>query len=136
MMEVGSWLWKVSYMLHVISNAAFFGIALVFTFGDSNILKEGTVKKYLKISSVFVFFTGATGILLLSILSMSGMDDLTNNPVGQSALVMILGYTVVLFVFSLALIYKGGEQKIYKKLFGIMFYSYLLIYLVRVYLTT
>ncbi|WP_457639290.1 hypothetical protein [Persephonella sp.] len=136
MMEVGSWLWKVSYMLHVISNAAFFGIALVFTFGDSNILKEETVKKYLKISSVFVFFTGATGILLLSILSMSGMDDLTNNPVGQSALVMILGYTVVLFVFSLALIYKGGEQKIYKKLFGIMFYSYLLIYLVRVYLTT
>jgi len=136
MMEVGSWLWKSSYMLHVISNAAFFGISLVFTFADKHILKEEVVKKYLKISSLFVFSTGATGILLLSILSMSGMDDLTNNPVGQSALFMILGYTVVLFVFSLALIYKGGEAKIYKRLFGIMFFSYLFVYIVRVYLTT
>ncbi|WP_457624351.1 hypothetical protein [Persephonella sp.] len=136
MMEVGSWLWKISYMLHVISNAAFFGISLVFTFADEKILKEEVVKKYLKISSIFVFFTGATGILLLSILSMNGMDDLTNNPVGQSALFMILGYTIVLFVFSLALIYKGGEARIYKKLFGIMFFSYLFVYLVRVYLTT
>ncbi|NPA16499.1 MAG: hypothetical protein GXO05_02020 [Aquificae bacterium] len=135
-MEVGSWLWKISYMLHVISNAAFFGISLVFTFADEKILKEEVVKKYLKISSIFVFFTGATGILLLSILSMNGMDDLTNNPVGQSALFMILGYTIVLFVFSLALIYKGGEARIYKKLFGIMFFSYLFVYLVRVYLTT
>ncbi|WP_456381896.1 hypothetical protein [Persephonella sp.] len=136
MMEVGSWLWKISYMLHVISNAAFFGISLVFTFADEKILKEEVVKKYLKISSIFVFFTGATGILLLSILSMNGMDDLTNNPIGQSALFMILGYTIVLFVFSLALIYKGGEARIYKKLFGIMFFSYLFVYLVRVYLTT
>jgi len=136
MMEVGSWLWKSSYMLHVISNAAFFGISLVFTFADKDLLIEEIVKKYLKLSSVFVFLTGATGILLLSILSMNGMDDLTNNPIGQSALFMILGYTIVLFVFSLALIYKGGEAKIYKKLFGIMFFSYLFVYVVRVYLTT
>jgi len=136
MMEVGSWLWKLSYMFHVISNAAFFGISLVFTFADNNLLKEEIVKKYLKISSLFVFLTGATGILLLSILSMNGMDDLTNNPVGQSALAMILGYLIVLFVFSLALIYKGGEAKVYKTLFGIMFFSYLFVYLLRVYLTT
>ncbi|NPA13395.1 MAG: hypothetical protein GXO45_05365 [Aquificae bacterium] len=135
-MEVGSWLWKLSYMFHVISNAAFFGISLVFTFADNNLLKEEIVKKYLKISSLFVFLTGATGILLLSILSMNGMDDLTNNPVGQSALAMILGYLIVLFVFSLALIYKGGEAKVYKTLFGIMFFSYLFVYLLRVYLTT
>jgi hypothetical protein len=123
-------------MFHVISNAAFFGISLVFTFADNNLLKEEIVKKYLKISSLFVFLTGATGILLLSILSMNGMDDLTNNPVGQSALAMILGYLIVLFVFSLALIYKGGEAKVYKTLFGIMFFSYLFVYLLRVYLTT
>ncbi|WP_242462842.1 hypothetical protein [Persephonella atlantica] len=136
MMEVGSWLWKVTYMIHVISNAAFFGISLVFTFGNDELMKEAVVKRYLKISSGLIFFTGATGILLLSILSMSGMDDLTNNAIGQSALAMILGYTIVLFVFSLALIYKGGEARIYKKLFGIMFFSYLFIYLIRVYLTT
>ncbi|WP_293445475.1 hypothetical protein [Persephonella sp.] len=136
MMEVGSWLWKISYMLHVISNAAFFGISLVFTFGNSNLLNETTVKKYLKISFMFVMITGATGILLLSILTMTGMDDLTSNPIGQSALFMILGYVVVLFVISLALIYKGGEERIYKKLFGIMFFSYLFVYIVRVYLTT
>ncbi|MBK3332034.1 hypothetical protein GWK41_03000 [Persephonella atlantica] len=135
-MEVGSWLWKVTYMIHVISNAAFFGISLVFTFGNDELMKEAVVKRYLKISSGLIFFTGATGILLLSILSMSGMDDLTNNAIGQSALAMILGYTIVLFVFSLALIYKGGEARIYKKLFGIMFFSYLFIYLIRVYLTT
>ncbi len=136
MMEVGSWLWKISYMLHVISNAAFFGISLVFTFGNSNLLNETTIKKYLKISFLFVMTTGATGILLLSILTMTGMDDLTSNPIGQSALFMILGYVVVLFVISLALIYKGGEERIYKKLFGIMFFSYLFVYIVRVYLTT
>ncbi|HHG75579.1 MAG TPA: hypothetical protein ENK22_11070 [Persephonella sp.] len=135
-MEVGSWLWKISYMLHVISNAAFFGISLVFTFGNSNLLNETTIKKYLKISFLFVMTTGATGILLLSILTMTGMDDLTSNPIGQSALFMILGYVVVLFVISLALIYKGGEERIYKKLFGIMFFSYLFVYIVRVYLTT
>jgi len=136
MMEVGSWLWKATYMIHVISNAAFFGISLVFTFGNDELMKEAVIKRYLKISSGLIFFTGATGILLLSILSMSGMDDLTNNAIGQSALAMILGYTIVLFVFSLALIYKGGEARIYKKLFGIMFFSYLFIYLIRVYLTT
>ncbi|WP_457625274.1 hypothetical protein [Persephonella sp.] len=136
MMEVGSWLWKLSFMFHVISNAAFFGISLVFTVGDKEILNEKTVKKYLKLAFIFVLTTGATGILLLSILTMSGMDDLTSNPVGQSALVMILGYLIVLFVISLALIYKGGEARIYKKLFGIMFFSYLFVYVIRVYLTT
>ncbi len=136
MMEVGSWLWKIAYMLHVISNAAFFGISLVFTFGNSGILKESIIKRFLKISFMFVLTTGATGILLLSILTMTGMDDLTSNPIGQSALFMILGYIVVLFVISLALIYKGGEERIYKKLFGIMFFSYLFVYIVRVYLTT
>ena len=136
MMEVGSWLWKIAYMLHVISNAAFFGISLVFTFGNSDLLKETVIKKFLKISFMFVLTTGGTGILLLSILTMTGMDDLTSNPIGQSALFMILGYIVVLFVISLALIYKGGEERIYKKLFGIMFFSYLFVYIVRVYLTT
>ncbi len=136
MMEVGSWLWKISYMIHVISNAAFFGISFVFAFGSEEIMKESIIKRYLKASLLLILFSGATGILLLSILSMNGMDDLTNNPIGQSALVMILGYTVVLFIFSLALIYKGGEARIYKRLFGIMFFSYLFIYLIRVYLTT
>jgi hypothetical protein len=136
MMEVGSWLWKLSFMFHVISNAAFFGISLVFTVGDKEILNEKIVKKYLKLAFIFVLTTGATGILLLSILTMSGMDDLTSNPIGQSALVMILGYLIVLFVISLALIYKGGEARIYKKLFGIMFFSYLFVYVIRVYLTT
>ncbi|SNZ10360.1 hypothetical protein SAMN06265182_1840 [Persephonella hydrogeniphila] len=136
MMEVGSWLWKLSFMFHVISNAAFFGISFVFTFGDEEILKEKIVKRYLKLAFTFVLITGATGILLLSILTMSGMDDLTANPVGQSALVMILGYLIVLFIISLALIYKGGEAGTYKKLFGIMFFSYLFVYVIRVYLTT
>ena len=85
---------------------------------------------------MFILTTGGTGILLLSILTMTGMDDLTSNPIGQSALFMISGYIVVLFVISLALIYKGGEERIYKKLFGIMFFSYLFVYIVRVYLTT
>ncbi len=136
MMEVGSWLWKLSYMIHVVSNAGFFGMALVFMIGDEEILKENIVKRYLKIAFIFVLLTGTTGILLLSILTMTGMDDLTSNPMGQSALVMILGYVVVLFIISLALIYKGGEARVYKKLFGIMFFSYLVVYLIRVYLTT
>ena len=136
MLEVGSWLWKLSYMLHVISNAAFFGIALVFTIGNEEILKEHIIKRYLKVAFTLVLLTGATGILLLSILTMTGMDDLTSNPMGQSALAMILGYVVVLFVISLALIYKGGEGRIYKNLFGIMFFSYLIVYLIRVYLTS
>ena len=136
MMEVGSWLWKTSYMLHVISNAIFFGVSFVFTYGNDEIMKESIIKRYLKISSIFIFLTGATGILLLSILSMNGMDDLTNNPIGQSTLAMIVSYTIVLFIFSLALIYKGGEAGIYKKLVGAMFFFYLFTYLIRVYLTT
>ncbi|WP_338151282.1 hypothetical protein [Persephonella sp. IF05-L8] len=123
-------------MIHVVSNAGFFGMALVFMIGDEEILKENIVKRYLKIAFIFVLLTGTTGILLLSILTMTGMDDLTSNPMGQSALVMILGYVVVLFIISLALIYKGGEARVYKKLFGIMFFSYLVVYLIRVYLTT
>lgn len=135
-MEYGSWVWTISYILHMISNAAFFGMNMVFTFGDEKFLEEKIVKKYLKLGGWFLFFTGGTGILLLSILSMAGMDDLTNNPRGQSVLFMILGYVIVLFIYSLALIYKGGEAKIYRKMFGIMFYSYLLVYLVRGYLTS
>jgi len=50
------------------------------------------------------------------------------------AIIRMIG--VVLFVISLALIYKGGEERIYKKFFGIMFFSYLFVYIVRVYLTT
>ncbi|WP_457642278.1 hypothetical protein [Persephonella sp.] len=135
-MEIGGLLWKISYMLHVISNAAFFGATLLAIVNCEALCNGKNLKTYTKFSSVFVTLTGLTGILLLSILSMSGMDDLTSNPVGQSILIMIIGYTVVLFVFTLTLIYKGGEARIYKKLFSIMFVSYLLVYLSRTYLTT
>jgi hypothetical protein len=135
-MEYGSWVWIISYMLHMVSNAAFFGTTFVFSFGKEKILNEEITKRYLKLSGIFLLITGATGILLLSILTMSGMDDLTNNPRGQSTLVMILGYVIALFAYSLALIYKGGEAKVYKTLFSIMFYSYLFVYLARGYLTS
>ncbi len=133
-MEVGSWIWKLSYIIHVISNAVFLGLSFVFTFAKENILDEDTAKRYLKLGGIFITGTGLTGILLLSILSMTGMDDLTANPIGQSVLVMILGYIIVLFVYSLALIYKGGEARLYKKFFAIMFYTYLIVYVIRVYL--
>ncbi|WP_457621194.1 hypothetical protein [Persephonella sp.] len=135
-MEIGGWLWKISYMLHVISNAAFFGATLLAILACDTICTGKNLKAYLKLSSVFVTFTGLTGILLLSILSMNGMDDLTNNPIGQSVLVMILSYTLVLFIYTLVVIYKGGESRIYKKMFSIMFISYLVAYLSRTYLTT
>ncbi len=133
-MEVGSWIWKLSYIIHVISNAISIGLFFVFTFAKDEMLKEEIAKKYLKLAGIFISGTGLTGILLLSILSMTGMDDLTNNPIGQSVIVMILGYILVLFVYSLALIYKGGEERLYRKMFGIMFYSYLIVYVIRVYL--
>ncbi|WP_456400051.1 hypothetical protein [Persephonella sp.] len=135
-MEIGGFLWKISYILHVISNAAFFGATLLSILACDTLCSGKSLKAYIKLSSIFVSFTGLTGILLLSILSMNGMDDLTSNPIGQSILVMIVSYTVVLFIFTLVLIYKGGESRIYKKLFSIMFVSYLVAYLSRTYLTT
>ncbi len=135
-MEIGGLLWKISYMLHVVSNAAFFGSTLLAVIACDAICTGKNLKAYIKLSSIFVTFTGLTGILLLSILSMSGMDDLTNNPIGQSVLVMIISYTLVLFIFTLVVIYKGGEAKIYKKMFSIMLISYLFAYLSRTYLTT
>ncbi|RUM58410.1 MAG: hypothetical protein DSY60_01720 [Persephonella sp.] len=133
-MEYGSWVWILSYMLHMVSNGIFLGMLMMLTFGDEELLKERKVKKYLKWGGVFLFLTGGTGILLLSILSMSGMDDLTNNPRGKSVLVMMIGYIIVLFIYSLALIYKGGEERLYKKMFGIIFFTYLIVYLIRGYL--
>ncbi len=134
-MEVGSLLWKISYIIHVLSNAISIGLFFVFTFANYSLLKEDIAKKYLKLVGIFITGTGLTGILLLSILSMSGMDDLTSNPIGQSVLAMILGYVLVLFVYSLALIYKGGEARLYRRMFSIMFYTYLIVYVIRVYLT-
>ena len=133
-MEVGSWIWKLSYIIHVLSNAISIGLFFVFTFAKDEMLQEEISKKYLKLVGIFITGTGLTGILLLSILSMSGMDDLTANPMGQSVIVMIIGYILVLFVYSLALIYKGGEARLYRKFFAIMFYSYLIVYIIRVYL--
>ncbi|NPA53931.1 MAG: hypothetical protein GXO21_04615 [Aquificae bacterium] len=134
-MEIGSWIWKLSYIIHVLSNAISIGLFFVFTFAKEEMLKEEISKRYLKIAGIFITGTGLTGILLLSILSMSGMDDLTANPMGQSVIVMIIGYILVLFVYSLALIYKGGEARLYKKFFATMFYTYLIVYIIRVYLT-
>ncbi len=134
-MEVGSWIWKLSYIIHVVSNAISIGLFFVFSFATEEMLKEDIAKRYLKIAGIFISGTGLTGILLLSILTMTGMDDLTSNPIGQSVLVMITGYILVLFVYSLALIYKGGEARLYKKFFAIMFYTYLIVYVIRVYLT-
>ena len=133
-MEYGSWIWVMSYITHMVSNALFLGMSMVFTFGGEKLVSEETSKKYLKIGGLLLFLTGGTGILLLSILSMSGMDDLTNNPRGQSVLFMLIGYVIVLFIYSLALIYKGGESRLYKRMFGLMFYTYLIVYLIRGYL--
>ena len=134
-MEVGSIIWKLSYIIHVISNAISIGLFFVFTFAKEEMLNEDIAKKYLKLAGIFISGTGLTGILLLSILTMTGMDDLTSNSIGQSVLVMIVGYILVLFIYSLALIYKGGEARLYKKFFAIMFYTYLIVYVIRVYLT-
>lgn len=137
MMEVGSILWKLSYMIHVISNAIFFGILFSFSFGSSEILKENIFKSFMKLSFILVLLVGTTGILLLSIYTIHGlMNDLTSNPVGQSILVMLLGYTIVLFIISLALIYKGGEARIFRNLSRIMFFIYLFVYMARTYLTS
>ena len=134
-MDVMNLIWKIAFISHLISNALFLGISFVFAYGKGEILKEEIVKRYVKISSLFIAVSGISGIGLLSILSMNGMDDLTSNGMGQSILVMILGYTVVLFVFVLTLIYKGGEERIYKKLFSIMFHIYLFVYLIKGILT-
>jgi len=130
-METIYLLWKILLILHLVSNALFFGISFVFAYGNHILLKEELVRRYTKISSLLIAISGLSGIGLLSILSMEGMDDLTASGVGQSILVMILGYVVVLFVFVLALIYKGGEEKIYKRLFSIMFFIYLFVFLSR-----
>jgi hypothetical protein len=124
-------IWKSLFMLHMISNALFLGSSFVFAYGKGDILSESTIKRYLKFLSVFIAISGLSGIGLLSILSMSGMDDLTSNPSGISVLFMILGYLIALFIFSLTVIYKGGEEKIYKRLFSIMFHIYLFVYLIR-----
>lgn len=137
MMEVGSILWKLAYMFHIASNAIFFGILFVFSFGNSDILKERLFKHFMKVSFILVLIVGTTGILLLSIYTIHGlMNDLTSNPVGQSILVMLLGYTIILFFISLALIYKGGEARIFKNLSRIMFFIYLFVYITRAYLTS
>jgi len=133
-METTSLIWKLSFMLHIVSNAIFLGISFVFSFANEEFLKEKFIKRYIKISSIFVSLTGISGIVLLSILSMNGMDNLMANSTGQSVLIMIVGYTIVLFVFTLTLIYKGDEARIYKRLFSIMFYTYLAVYLFRAYL--
>ncbi len=130
-MDTISLIWKIGFVIHLISNAMFLGISFVFSYGNKEILQEKIVKRYTKIASLFIFLSGISGIGLLSILSMNGMDNLTTTSSGWSILVMISGYLIVTFVFSLTLIYKGGEEKIYKSLYSIMFHIYLFVYLIR-----
>jgi len=134
MMEIVSIIWKISYIIHMISNAGFFGsIALAF-FDCKNICNGSSVKVMKKITSLFLTLSGLTGISLLSIMAIGGMDNLTNNPIGISILIMIGAFSVVLFDFILFLLYKGGDLKVERVLLGIAVFFYLLVYVFRVYL--
>ena len=134
MMEIVSIIWKISYMIHMISNAGFFGsIALAF-FDCKNICNSSSVKVMKKLTSLFLTLSGLTGISLLSIMAIGGMDNLTNNPIGISILIMIGAFSVVLFDFILFLLYKGGDVKVERFLLGIAVFFYLLVYVFRVYL--
>lgn len=131
-MEIVSILWKVSYVIHMISNAGFFGSTILAFFDCKNICSSFSIGKLKKLLSLFLTLSGLTGIVLLSILSMGGMDDLTSNNVGLSIIVMIFGYILVLFSFIFFLIYKGGDLKINKFLLGFPYVIYIFVYIFRV----
>jgi len=128
-------IWKIAYLTHIISNASFLGINLVFFIGCEKICIEGIVKRFFKIMSIAFAFSGLSGIVMLSILSMGGMDNLFSNPVGLAILSMIISYLIVLFVLIFFLLYKGGDAKIYRWMVGIMLFFYFLNYVVVVVLT-
>ncbi len=131
-MEIISIVWKVSYVVHMISNAGFFGSTVLAFFDCKNICNSFSIGKLKKILSLFLTLSGLTGIVLLSILSMGGMDDLTSNNIGLSIIVMIFCYILVLFSFIFFLIYKGGDLKIDKFLLGFPLLIYLFVYIFRV----
>lgn len=131
-MELITFVWKLSYTLHMISNAGFLGSSIITLFLLGKTTDTNILGLYKKISSIFITVSGLTGFGLLSILSMGGMDDLTSNVVGQSILMMIGSFFIVLFIFILFLIYRGGEIKVERVLIFIMLLFYVLTYMVRV----
>lgn len=133
-MDVIGLLWKLSYMVHVVSNASFFGASFMMFVWCEVLCESKTLSLYKKYASFFLILSFLSGIGLLSIMSMGGMDDLTSNSVGISILWMIAGFSVVVFTFIFLLLYKGGDKKIEKILLTIIIFSYLFVYLLRVYL--
>lgn len=131
-MEIINVIWKISYVLHMISNAGFLGSSLLVYFIIPRTEEGISLIIYKRLSSLFITISGLTGIGLLSIMSMGGMDNLTSNPIGISILIMIGSFSVVLFLFILFLLYKGGDKKIERVFVGIIIVLYLLTYTFRV----
>ncbi len=130
-MENIGFIWKISYTVHIVLNSVLLGMFFTFLIAPKKILTEEVVSSYLKIAAVFLGVSGITGIILLTILTNSGLEDLFSSSVGRFILAMMASLFVVFFTLTLTLLYKGDEVSMYRKLFFIMFVSYLLVYLIK-----
>lgn len=133
-MDIVGLIWKISYMAHMITNSAFFGSSVLMLLACEYTCESKVLSIYKKFSSIFLIVSFLSGIGLLSILSMGGMDDLTTNNVGISILLMISGFSILVFIFIFLLLYKGDSLKTKKILIQVMVLIYFLVYLSRVYL--
>ena len=130
-MENIGFIWKISYTVHIVLNSVLLGMFFTFFIAPKKILIEEVVSGHLKIAAVFLGVSGITGIILLTILTNSGLEDLFSSAVGRFILAMMASLFVVFFTLTLALLYKGDEVSMYRKLFFIIFVSYLLVYLIK-----
>ncbi len=89
-----------------------------------------------KIIGLSLALSGLSGIVLLSILSYNGMNNLFANPIGISIVFMLLGYILVIFIASFGFLYKGSNVDTYRKIFGIIGLIYMIVYVVRVFLVS
>jgi ABC-type sulfate transport system permease component len=126
-------IWKSFLAMHLLANGSVFGLSLSYMLG----LKDCSLKfidRSKKFVGIALGLSGISGIVLLSILSHNGMGDLFQNSIGISVFFMLIGYLLAIFFISFAFLYKGGDTRVYRNLFALVFVIYLLVYVTRAFL--
>ena len=130
-MDTVELIWKASYTTHIVLNSVLLGMFFTFLIAPKKFLSDEVVGLYLKVAATFLGLSGITGIILLTILTNAGMEDLFSSSIGLFILAMMVSLFITFFVLTLALLYKGDEVSTYRKFFFVMFLCYLAIYLLK-----
>ena len=128
-------IWKSFLAMHLLSNSAVFGFSLAYVLSAKRCAMD-YVGFFKKVIGVGLALSGLSGIVLLSILTHNGLEDLFANSIGLSIVFMLLGYIISIFVSSFGFMYKGQFVGVYQKIFGTIGVVYMLVYVIRVFLVS